>query len=313
MPSPYLETLRASVAPESWFEPDSDVNPLTAQARTALWPADPLGQPGTGRRAAVEAGAALVREAADSVQLALPTDELAAQWATDVDLLLAERATLGRGDVIAVELPAQLSVSQLVELQRDPGELARRLHRPMPTPPAPWARRGTRFHQWLESRWGEAALLDIDELPGAADADAADDDDLDALCTAFAASEWAVRTPIAVEVPFDMAEGGVVIRGRMDAVFGDADGGWTVVDWKTGRRPSGVAATTAAVQLAAYRLAWVRLNGIPDDQVDRVRAAFHYVPSGETVRPSDLLDAGGLRLLIAGSPPVETDEISQAS
>jgi DNA helicase-2/ATP-dependent DNA helicase PcrA len=90
-------------------------------------------------------------------------------------------------------------------------------------------------------------------------------------------SEWAARTPVAVEVPFDMAEAGVVIRGRMDAVFADADGGWTIVDWKTGRRPAGPAATAAAVQLAAYRLAWVRLNGIPDDQAHRVRAAFHYV------------------------------------
>ena len=64
-----------------------------------------------------------------------------------------------------------------------------------------------------------------------------------------------------------MTIGGRVVRGRMDAVFGDGDDGWLVVDWKTGRRPSGAAARAAAVQLAAYRLAWARLRGIPDADV----------------------------------------------
>ncbi|MDT4945428.1 MAG: ATP-dependent helicase UvrD/PcrA, partial [Pseudonocardiales bacterium] len=74
--------------------------------------------------------------------------------------------------------------------------------------------------------------------------------------------------------------------------------GWLVVDWKTGSRPTGAAAEAAAVQLAAYRLAWARLNHIPDDELHRVRAAFHYVRSGETVAPADLLDAAGLRALV---------------
>jgi DNA helicase-2/ATP-dependent DNA helicase PcrA len=41
------------------------------------------------------------------------------------------------------------------------------------------------------------------------------------------------------------------------------------------------------------------LRGIPDDQLHRVGAAFHYVRSNETVRPADLLDAAGLRRLIS--------------
>ena len=70
-------------------------------------------------------------------------------------------------------LPAQLSVSQLVELAADPAGLARRLRRPLPLPPNPHARRGTAFHAWLEQRFGAAQLLDLDELPGAADEGAA--------------------------------------------------------------------------------------------------------------------------------------------
>jgi DNA helicase II / ATP-dependent DNA helicase PcrA len=50
-----------------------------------------------------------------------------------------------------------------------------------------------------------------------------------------------------------------------------------------------------------YRLAWARLSGIPDDQLHQVQAAFHYVRSNDTVAPADLLDADGLRELVAGS------------
>src|SRR5208337_4731919 len=46
-----------------------------------------------------------------------------------------------------------------------------------------------------------------------------------------------------------------------------------------------------SVQLAAYRLAWAALAGVP---VAAVRAAFYYVAHDQTVRPADLLDAAGL-------------------
>jgi DNA helicase-2/ATP-dependent DNA helicase PcrA len=304
--SPFLLEVRA-LYPGEWFEPDpDDVNPVTSQVRAGGWPSDPLGVGESGRRAAVEQGAALVRAAAQAAEhdeALLPEAVLAAgrpaEWARDVDLLLAERAAARTGETIDVPMPEQLSVSQLVELERDPAELARRIRRPVPARPAPLARRGTRFHSWLEQRWQAQPLLDLDELPGAADA-GADDRDFDALRAAFEASVWADRRPAEVEVPFEMAFGGTVVRGRMDAVFGSAADGWLVVDWKTGAKPTGAAAKAAAIQLAAYRLAWARLAGIPDDELHRVRAAFHYVRSNETVEPVALLDADGLRELIGG-------------
>jgi DNA helicase-2/ATP-dependent DNA helicase PcrA len=185
-----------------------------------------------------------------------------------------------------VELPTHLSVSQLVILRRDPAELARSIRRPVPFAPAPLARRGTAFHAWLERRFGAQRLLDLDELPGAADAGAAPDADLEALQEAFLGSAWADRVPEQVEVPFATVVAGVVVRGRMDAVFRDGgsrqgrDARWVVVDWKTGAPPEGDAAQAAAVQLAAYRLAWADLAGVP---VEQVRAAFHYVRSNVTV------------------------------
>ena len=152
-------------------------------------------------------------------------------------------------------------MSQLVELAADPAGLAAALRRPLPLPPNPHARRGTAFHAWLEQRFGAAQLLDLDELPGAADDGAAPDDALAELQEAFLASEWADRRPIEVEVPFETAIAGVGVRGRMDAVFADPDGGYTVIDWKTGALPDEARLPALSVQLAAYRLAWAALAG----------------------------------------------------
>ncbi len=119
----------------------------------------------------------------------------------------------------------------------------------------------------------------------------------------FQAGEWGDRWPREVEVPFDTLIGDHQIRGRIDAVFADADGGFDVVDWKPGQRPRGQAEKDAvAVQLAAYRLAWATLAGAP---FDRVRAAFYYVRYDLTVRPADLLDEAGLKALIDRVPVIE--------
>ena len=75
---------------------------------------------------------------------------------------------------------------------------------------------------------------------------------------------------------------GIAVRGRIDAVFPRDDGGWTVVDWKTGARPSGREAEVRALQLAAYALAFARLRGVDPALVD---AAFYYASEGVTVRP----------------------------
>ncbi|MER5701211.1 ATP-dependent DNA helicase [Micromonospora sp. NPDC002296] len=286
-------------------EPAGDAtNPTTEVVLRAEWPADPLG----GRRPALAEAAALVRRflaedpAASADGVAEVEDPEVARWRRESDLLLAERAELATGaGAVEVALPGQLSVTQLVALRRDPEGLARALRRPMPVEPNPYARRGTAFHTWLERRFGADRLLDVDELPGAADADAAPDEALAELQARFLAGEWADRVPVEVEVPFATVIAGVVVRGRMDAVFARPGGRYDVVDWKTGRQPVGEEAEAAAVQLAVYRLAWAELAGVP---VDQVGAAFHYVRDGATVRPADLLDADGLTALIAGVPEV---------
>jgi superfamily I DNA/RNA helicase/RecB family exonuclease len=265
-------------------------NPGSAPAE-AVWPFDPLGA----RREAVTLAA----------QRVLAAQPRRTKWSREADLLLAERDEQARRAATAeVALPAHLSVSQLVTLRKDPTTLARSLRRPLPAAPDPYARRGTLFHQWLENRYGAMTLFDLDEL-GAEDE--APDSALEELKAAFEASVWASRVPIAVETPFVVAIGGVVVRGRMDAVFQVLTKAgkpakrkkFEVVDWKTGQIPVGTAAYAASVQLAAYRLAWASLRDVP---VSQVSAAFHYIRDNVTVRPADLLSKAKLSALITSLP-----------
>ena len=280
---------------EHWApEPaDGERNPLHNKFVEAVWPADPLGA----RRPDVERGAALVTKAAVA-EPAEPAD--VDGWAADVDALLAERAraTLPQARM----LPSQLSVSGLVDLARDPAGAAQRLVHRLPTRPDPHALLGNAFHSWVQRFYGGELLFDLGDLPGAADSDVGDTEELAALQAAFAASPWAARTPVAVEVPFEMPIGetlDTLVRGRIDAVFAEPDGGATVVDWKTGEPPRGrEAMRQAAVQLAVYRLAWAALCGCPESLV---RTAFYYVRAGVTVVPEELPDPAELAGLLAES------------
>ena len=62
------------------------------------------------------------------------------------------------------------------------------------------------------------------------------------------------------------------------------------MDWKTNR-----AQTADPLQLAIYRLAWAELAGVP---VDRVRAAFYYVRTGDLVEPERLTSRAELEALL---------------
>ncbi|MFJ3776392.1 UvrD-helicase domain-containing protein [Streptomyces sp. NPDC090075] len=224
-----------------------------------------------------------------------------ASWDRDLDALAGELLR-ARRSVTDVPLPAALSATQLMRLAEDPDGLAQELARPMPHAPQPAARRGTRFHAWVEARFEELTLpmLDPDELPGS-DAEIADERDLEALKEAFERTEYAHRTPYRVEAPFQLSLAGRVVRGRIDAVYrtGEGDGAtYEIVDWKTSRtRPAD------PLQLAIYRIGWAEQQGVPPESVT---AAFVHVRTGEIERPEGLPDRAGLERLIVGQ--AECDE-----
>jgi DNA helicase II / ATP-dependent DNA helicase PcrA len=287
-------------------EPDGDskpANPRQSEPVSALWPADPM----AGRRAQLSSSAEAVlgamaarkaKEAPDA-GCSRETPPVGGRG-REIETLLAERSSAARSRDLEVRLPRHLSASGAVSLAGDPQAFARDLRRPMPSAPALAARRGTAFHAWVEQHFAKAAFVDLLDLPGSADHEPASDTELPLMKARFLASEWAGRCPEAIELAIETTVAGISVRGRIDAVFPRTGGGFTVVDWKTGAKPSGEKAATLALQLEAYRLAFSRLRGLALDQVD---AAFYYAGTGETVFP----DLGGDERLttLLGSIPAE--------
>lgn len=220
-----------------------------------------------------------------------------ASWDRDLDALAGELRR-ARATVRDVLVPASLSATQLMRLADDPDGFAQELARPMPRPPQPAARRGTRFHAWVESRFEELPLpmLGPDELPGGEEneAEIADEQDLALLKEAFERTPYARRTPYRVETPFQITLAGRIVRGRIDAVYRTGDT-YEIVDWKTSRTN-----TADPLQLAVYRLAWAELHGLP---LTDVTATFLFVRTGESVRPARLPGRPELERILLDEPP----------
>ncbi|RKN09008.1 ATP-dependent DNA helicase [Streptomyces radicis] len=319
-PSAFLAALRAHCdrdpahgEVEHWADPppeDAENPALAGPAREEAWPLplDPAAL--ARRRAAADAVLARLRGvpgprdagAADG----LTPEERRAVESWDRDLAaLAGELRQSRAVVRDVGLPLSLSASQVQRLAADPEGFARDLARPMPRPPQPAARRGTRFHAWVESRFETLALpmLGPDELPGGdpdEEAEIRDERELTALKEAFSRTPYAARRPYRIEAPFQIQLAGRVIRGRIDAVYRTARGGFEIIDWKTARRQD-----ADPLQLAIYRLAWAERHELP---LSAVSAAFLYVRSGELVRPTVLPGRRGLERLLLGEESWEPND-----
>ena len=304
---------RAEIHPASVDEESlPEESPLTRELEVAAWPYDPLEgpvDPRNGRPAPAGAGTAgghgpcrATAAHRDCSRLALArrrrlprsragsSAPQAAGWAQGSRTCFWSAVPGGRRSR-DVHLPGHISASTLVDLGEDAEAVVQRLRRPVPREPGMSARKGTAFHAWVEEYFGTAGMLDLGEAPGS-DNHIDEAYGLEDMVATFKDSEWAHRSPAYVEVPVETRIGDVVVRGRIDAVFRDADGGWDLVDWKTGRRPSAGQLKTKSVQLAVYRLAWARLKGVP---LEDVRAAFYLrrgQPRGAPPRPGVRRRAG---------------------
>lgn len=215
--------------------------------------------------------------------------ESATEEISDGDVALLIKQIQDRRNISDIYLPPRLSVSTLIALKEDPIALAQSIRRPMPFLQDQFARRGTEFHNWVESYLKAETLFDDEDLDYLNPLE--EDGKLEELKSKWLESDWSKKIPYRLEVPFETVLAGVLIRGRIDAVY-KTDDGFEVVDWKTGSKKLSEA---AAIQLAMYRLAWAKIAGI---DVSMVSAAFHYVPTGQDDRRSDLLSEAQLVALL---------------
>ncbi|MFB7123894.1 UvrD-helicase domain-containing protein [Kitasatospora sp. NPDC056273] len=309
-PSDFLERLRehcerpGAGEVEHWAEqPEKGAeNPALASPVERPWPLplDPAAQHARRRVAEVVRARVAGAAAPEAEELTSEDQRQVASWDRDLTALLGELER-SRRTARDVPLPASLSATQLLRLAADPDGFAHELARPMPRPPQPAARRGTRFHAWVQSRIEPLLLVEPGALPGADDDGIEDEQDLERLKEAFLRTPYAQRKPHRVEAPFQLVLAGRVVRGRIDAVYREDDalsesGGasrYEVVDWKTHREE-----TADPLQLAVYRLAWAEHAGVDPEQVT---ASFLYVRSGRIVRPAGLPDRKELERLLIGN------------
>jgi DNA helicase-2/ATP-dependent DNA helicase PcrA len=252
-----------------------DENPFLLEPMQKSWPVQ------SERVRAIQASAQLVANSPVfdiEQQLLLETDLGRKGLLADAQALLKE-AQRGR-EIEPIYLPQRLSVSTLIALKEDPLELVLSIRRPMPRHSDQSASRGNQFHQWVERQFGLQTLFDDDLFDPAPKPEVA----LEQLQTNWLASSWSKRTPIEVEAGFETVIAGIVIRGRIDAVYKDGDT-YEVVDWKTGRIKEGEELESATIQLAMYRLAYSKLHKIP---IENIRAAFFYVADNQTIYRDNL-------------------------
>jgi DNA helicase-2/ATP-dependent DNA helicase PcrA len=276
---------------------DGSENPNLVTKKSATWPLLPK------RHELIKKASEIVQEAPlHTYETLRPTSELENVLLREAAALIEERRRYSA--VAEVFLPSRLSVSTLIRLKSNPQELALNIRRPMPQHTAHVARQGTEFHTWIERHFESSVLFDDDifdfsnfqEDENELAESLHESEQLKKLQEAWLKSEWAGRQPISVEEGFETVIEGVLLRGRIDAIYKIDNEKYEVVDWKTGKVKSGEELHDAAIQLAMYRLAYSKLHNIP---LQNISAAFHYIPANQTIRPSDILDEEGIRALIS--------------
>jgi len=273
-------------------EPDDEQNPLLGYRASLVkdWP-EPALRPEadaafpTGWRAAALRGAG-----AGGVEQAGLVELLDDEGRRAFEVLAAERRSLAshlreraaaEGGSVDARLPTAVSASGVIDYATCPKRFYWTSVRPLPRFSGPAARIGTEVHRWIERRSvGQGTLIEPEETPDlTAEELAGEPGKVDRLRQAFLESRFSGVVPRYTERSFLLSLDGSVVGGRIDAIFGEDDGPWEVVDWKTGRRPP-VDDPLASLQLDIYGLACVEIWGRrPED----LTLTYLYLASGEEV------------------------------
>ncbi|MDY6143026.1 MAG: UvrD-helicase domain-containing protein [Arcanobacterium sp.] len=211
------------------------------------------------------------------------------------------------------DLGQYVTASGVVSLMSDPATYARDQVRPIPREPLMEAALGTRVHTRIANTFDAALTLDIDTDAVGLSSDEVDEDRNsvrlhtaraeaslsgreDALYDAFIQSRFAAYPALAIEQAIEVKVGDKPVRCVLDAVF-DTSGvkgatRVTIVDWKTGRRPTSKQLKARELQLGLYRLAWHHAHRDEGIALSDISAYFVFLgesdPRRREVRAGDL-------------------------
>ena len=166
------------------------------------------------------------------------------------------------------------------------------------------ARHGTELHRRIELHnrgimaFEEPSEGLYDRVPGESE----NDEGRPRGWKAYENSRYATVTPRFIELPFELLLTGrghsnAWLRGRVDAVYPDDNGGWEIVDFKSGRRSTRPSSIT---QLQAYAVAATEARfGTPAPE--QLSVSFVYLGDGLDVSSSNVdgpwLDDANRRLI----------------
>lgn len=173
------------------------------------------------------------------------------------------------------------TASDIVSMSEREEEFLKDQRRPIPREPSEKARIGTEVHRQIAHSYANAPVIDLDMdwvEPHMRDSAIA------AFMESYRQSRWANFPPLYVEEPLCFSLGGQVIRCTIDALLDTSRAedlpAITIVDWKTGSKPSGQTLASRELQLGVYRLACAKVWGY---NFDDIGAYFVYLNQDGTI------------------------------
>ena len=292
-PSLFLEELSKS-------EMIADTSALVAPAQpeeeageTLAWPLDPLGA----RRAEVEAAAKATLSAIDLLTSQPELQTGVIERSQQLELLLAEQEEGQRSRSLV--LPERINASGFKDFVTKPGDIRKRILRPMPEKPYRQAKLGTLFHLWVERRYStvvgafesldahDFGWPDVNENSDGSESSASAEAVLAQLKSNFEQSPWGARKPLEIEREITIPFAGKRLVCKIDAIYRDENGRYEIVDWKTGALPStGEERAQRLLQLELYRHAFAQWKRIDPSAID---CALFYVAANEVLRSDQML------------------------
>ena len=224
--------------------------------------------------------------------------EIADAASVRAEQLTVELGNLHEPSAAAPDKSFATSVTNLVALAECPLRFKWIHHDRLPRKPRISAVKGTEFHRRAElHNLGIISLDDAqdvayDDLVGlSADGPPSDGSSPESHdpWDLFKDSRFAQDKPFLVETPFEITLDGRTVRGKVDAVYRDADA-WEIVDYKSGRASPSDA---KLVQLQAYALA-ARDGNLAVATPDAIDVTFAWFGSDPVVEESHRADEAWL-------------------
>ena len=274
LPSRFLTEMSTLIAPLPDYSHITE-NPENSGELTMSWPMDPLGP---AHRPKVVAAKELVEKAIDEPDTAKVDRE--------IDLLIDDLAdSVSRAT--QAKLPVRIPASRFKEFLHETAEVAELYRRPVPREPFSATMAGTLFHTWVEEHFGITGIKDELDISVTVEEESGNPAfNIEDLKETFLASRFESMQVADIECEIQVTINSNTFICKIDAVFHDPNGGYEIVDWKTGVAPkTEEEIAEKALQLALYRMAYSKFKGVSESDI---KVCLYYVNENKEINPENV-------------------------